>query len=77
MLNMGSININATSRIEETDAAYFNASFSELNGGNYTISKNVVNMTVYEQNQAECDADYAAFEEKSKAIVEKIRETEV
>lgn len=70
MLNMGSININATSRIEETDVVYFNASFSPANNGNYNISKNITNIAVYEANKEICDADYALFEQKAKQMVE-------
>lgn len=73
MLKMGSINISATSRINDTDVAYFSASFSDNNGRNYTISKNIANISVYESNKAECDADYTEFEQKAMEVAEQIK----
>lgn len=73
MLKMGSINISATSRINEVDVAYFNASFSDNNGGNYTISKNIANISVYEENKIECDTDYTEFEQKAMEVAERIK----
>ena len=70
MLNMGSINVNATSRIEETDVVYFSASFSPTNGGNYNVSKNISNIALYETNKESCDMDYELFEQKAKQMVE-------
>lgn len=73
MLKMGSINISATSRISDMDVAYFSASFSDNNGGNYTISKNIANISVYEENKVECDADYTEFEQKATEVAEQIK----
>lgn len=65
MLKMGSININATSRIGEVDVMYFNASFSET-GGNESFTENITNRELYSANQTECDADYDAFKEQAR-----------
>lgn len=73
MLKMGSINISATSRINDVDVAYFGASFSDNNGGNYTISKSISSISAYNENQSECDVDYAEFEQKVKEIAEQIK----
>lgn len=73
MLKTGSINISATSRINDMDVAYFNASFSGSGGGNYTISKNIANISAYEENKMECDADYAEFEQKATEAAEQIK----
>lgn len=68
MLKMGSININATSRIGEVDAVYFNASFSET-GGNESFTENIVNRELYNANQTECDADYNVFKSEARTAV--------
>lgn len=68
MLKMGSININATSRIGEVDAVYFNASFSET-GGNESFTENITNRELYNANQTECDADYDDFKAQARAAV--------
>lgn len=73
MLKMGSINISATSRINDTDVAYFSASFSDNNGGNYTVSKSISNISAYNENQSECDADYTEFEQKAMEVAEQIK----
>lgn len=71
MLKMNSININATSRIGEVDAVYFNASFSEI-GGNESFTENIANRELYNANQTECDADYDEFKAQARAAVEQI-----
>lgn len=73
MMKMGSINISATSRINDMDVAYFSASFFDNNGGNYTISKNIANISAYEENKMECDSDYAEFEQKATEVAEQIK----
>lgn len=65
MLKMGSININATSRIGEVDVMYFNASFSET-GGNESFTENITNRELYSANQTECDTDYDAFKAQAR-----------
>lgn len=62
MLNIGSISINGTSKIDGKDVAYFSASFSTGDGGNYSITKNVTDKTLYEANSNRCEADYVEFE---------------
>lgn len=74
MLKEGSTNISASSRIGEIDVIYFNASFSNDQNGSYTISKNVMNAALYNDNQAVCDEDYALFEEMAKELAAKIQE---
>lgn len=73
MLKMGATNIGATSNINNVDVAYFSASFFDGNGGNYTISKNITNIAAYEENKAQCDADYVEFEEKASELMEYIK----
>lgn len=68
MLKMGSININGTSRIGEVDAVYFNASFSG-DGSNESFTENITNRELYNDNQAQCDADYDEFKEVARAAV--------
>ena len=63
MLNMCSISISGTSRIDGKEVAYFSANFAN---NTYNISKNVTDMVSYNANQSECEADYAAFESKAK-----------
>lgn len=71
MLKMGSTGVNASSEINEVAVAFFNASF-EIDGG-YSISKNIVNVSMYNENKESCDADYASFEAEAKSIAEKIQ----
>lgn len=68
MLKPGNTNINATSMVDGVGVAYFVASISGEKSGNYTITKNVDNPEKYAGNQAECDADYALFEEKVREL---------
>lgn len=58
MLNMGSVSISGTSRIDGKEVAYFNANFAN---STYNISKNVTDVAAYNAHQPECEADYAAF----------------
>lgn len=76
MLKMNSININATSRIGEVDAVYFNASFSET-GGNESFTENITNRELYNANQTECDADYDDFKAQARAAVAQMNASEV
>lgn len=62
MLNIGSISINGTSRIDGKDVAYLGASFSVCDGGNYSITKNITDRTLCDANSNQCEADYAEFE---------------
>lgn len=75
MLKMGSVNINGTSRIADTDVVYFNASFSDPTA-NYSITKNITNISFYQENQIQCDEDYKEFEEKAKELTAKIQVAE-
>lgn len=75
MLKMGSVNINGISKIEDTDVAYFNVSFSDRPNSNYSITKNVINVDLYTENQSQCDADYMEFEEKAKEMTVQIQST--
>lgn len=76
MLKMNSININATSRIGEVDAVYFNASFSET-GGNESFTENITNRELYNANQTQCDADYDDFKTQARAAVAQMNASEV
>lgn len=69
MLNMGSLSINATSRIDGSDVAYFSASFSNNSNGNFSFSESVNDAQKYKDNQIEVDDDYEKFKEKALAYV--------
>lgn len=74
MLKMGNISINATSKVDGVDVAFFVASLSDEKSGNYTISKSIVNAKKYDENQDECDADYVTFEGKARELSENMQE---
>lgn len=71
MLKMNSINISASSRIGETDAVYFNASFSET-GGNESFTENITNRELYDANKVQCDSDYEEFKANARAAMAQI-----
>lgn len=75
MIKMGSVNINGTSNIEDTDVVYFNASFSDSPNANYSITKNITSVALYTANQSQCDVDYVEFEEKAKEMAAQIQST--
>ena len=68
MLKMSSLSLNGTSRIEEKDVVYFNASFSDGSAG-FVITKNVTDAETYKKNKIQCEADYDEFEEKAMQYV--------
>lgn len=72
MLNMGSISINGTSRIDGKDVAFFGISFSGGENGNYSSSKNITDKVLYFDNQAQCDADYAEFDRMAMEYMKQI-----
>ncbi len=72
MLNMGSININGTSQIEEKTVVYFNASNNGSQNKGYSSTKNISDMEVYLANQEQCDADYAEFDAAAMDIMSRI-----
>lgn len=72
MLKKTSISLNATSRVNDTDIANFNASFMAGENANFNISKNAYNMQMYEANQSVVDSDYAEFEAWAKDCASKI-----
>lgn len=74
MLKEGNINISATSRVDDINIAYFNASFSGDQSGSYTVSKNIVNSSLYAENQETCELDYEEFEKKAMEFSEQIKE---
>lgn len=53
------INISATSMIDEKAIAHMNASIS--GSGSLNINQSIVDPTAYLENQSECDADYEQF----------------
>ena len=63
MLNVNSISMDATSRINEVDIVHF---YGSLYGENntYNVTKDVYDKDSYIANKVQCDADYASFEEK-------------
>lgn len=68
MLKMNSINMNATSRIGETDAVYFNSSFSEM-GENESFTESITNRELYNANKVQCDSDYEEFKATARAAM--------
>lgn len=64
MLNMSSCGLTATSRIDGTDVAFFNASISFEGNGNFNITNNVHDKSAYVQNKEQVDADYGSFQTK-------------
>ncbi len=63
MLNVNSISMDATSRINEVDVVHFTASVYGANK-TYTVTKDIWDKDSYVTNKEQCDADYASFEEK-------------
>lgn len=72
MLNMGSININGTSQIEEKTVVYFNASNNGSQGKGFSSTKNISDMEAYLANQAQCEEDYAEFDSAAMEIMSRI-----
>lgn len=73
MLNIGSMNISSTSRIDGRDVVHFNSVIGLAEGNkNYTTTKSVTDLEAYRENQTQCNADYAEFEEKTVEIMENI-----
>lgn len=62
MLNMNSISVSGTSRIEGKDVVFFSASFSAGKAGNYSSTKNITDKETYMKNQEQCEADYMEFD---------------
>ena len=64
MLNMISYGINASSRINDVDAAQFSASVSCEGNGNFSVSSNVYDQKAYSENKEQCDQDFNDFRDK-------------
>ena len=69
MLNMGSININGTSQINEKVIVYFGASYNGGQNKSFSATKNISDMDTYLANQKQCDADYSEFESAAMDIM--------
>ncbi len=70
MLNVSSYGVSATSRVENDDVAFFNASVSCEGNGNFNITNNVHDQKKYLDNRAQVDNDYNAFTEKVMALAQ-------
>lgn len=73
-MNTGNVNINVSniignSKKDDKIVATFSANFSIGMMKNFSTSKNVVDMALYESDHATVDADYAAFEENTRELV--------
>lgn len=68
MLKMTSTSINGLCKINGTDVVYFSATFSQGVAENFSISKNIINTSVYKENRSACEADYLEFEAQAEQI---------
>lgn len=68
MLKMTSTSINGSCQINGTDVVYFSATFSQGVAENISVSKNIINTSVYKENRSTCEADYLEFEAQAEQI---------
>lgn len=68
-VNVNVSNITGNSKIEDKIVATFYASYSSGMMSNYSTSKSITDMAVYDANQESVDADYAAFEAAARQMV--------
>lgn len=68
-LNVNISNITGNSKKDDKVVATFGANFSTGMMKNFSTSKNVVDMALYESDHATVDADYAAFEANTRELV--------
>lgn len=68
-VNVNVSNITGNSKIEDKIVATFNANYSSGMMSNYSTSKSITDMAVYDANQEAVDADYAAFEANTRELV--------
>lgn len=73
-MNTGNVNINVSSIIgnskkDDKVVAAFAANFSTGMMKNFSTSKNIVDMALYDADHTTVDADYAAFEENTLELV--------
>ncbi|MBP1040359.1 hypothetical protein I6N95_04960 [Vagococcus sp. BWB3-3] len=58
-----SITITGTSEIEGIQAVYLSATISQEIGGASTVSQNITNKELYNENKVECRKDIADFQD--------------
>lgn len=71
-ININVSNISGDSKIDDKIIATFNANYSTGMMANFSISKNVHNMDLYNANTEIIDSDYANFECEIKKLVLKL-----
>lgn len=72
MLKMTSTSINGSCQINGTDVVYFSATFSQGVAENISVSKNIINTSVYKDNRSTCEADYLEFEVQAERIASRM-----
>lgn len=68
-VNVNVSNITGNSKIEDKIVATFNANYSTGMMNNYSVSKNINNMDLYNANTETVDSDYIDFECQVKDLV--------
>ncbi len=66
MLKITSVNIGATTYIDDKPVVYYTATCpdNKMEAGTYRITKSVVDRAVYDSNKATCDDEATQFEKK-------------
>lgn len=68
-VNVNISNITGNSKKDDKVVATFSANFSIGMMKNFSTSKNIVDMSLYDADHAAVDADYAAFEANTRELV--------
>lgn len=68
-VNINVSNVTGSSKVNDKIIATFNANYSTGMMNNYSISKNINNMDLYNANTEMVDSDYIDFERQVKELV--------
>lgn len=71
-VNINVSNVTGSSKVNDKIIATFNANYSTGMMNNYSISKNINNMELYNANTEMVDSDYVDFECQMKELVLKL-----
>lgn len=71
-VNINVSNVTGSSKVNDKIIATFNANYSTGMMNNYSISKNINNMDLYNANTEMVDSDYVDFECQMKELVLKL-----
>lgn len=74
-VNVNISNITGNSKKDDKVVATFSANFSTGMMNNYSISKNINNMDLYNANTEMVDSDYVDFERQVKELVLRLTDT--